>query len=188
MTVANCITMTRLLLSPVFVYFFIIGDRHTAFVVFCVAGGTDLIDGMVARLLKQRSRYGAILDPIADKVLLESAFICLVIGGVLPLWFLLLALARDLMIVGGLIFFKLKKWEVAIRVYWSSKFATLFQLTTIISALLLWWKSGISLFGIPFSQLIFVFMIIAAILIVVSGVQYFMMGLNQLKLFRQKLQ
>lgn len=186
MTIANCITMTRLLLSPVFVYFFVIGDKHAALVVFCIAGGTDLIDGMFARLLKQQSSYGAILDPMADKVLIESAFVCLVVAGVLPLWFLILAFLRDLMITAGIIYFKVRKIKLPYRAIWSSKFATLAMLLTIITALFSWWQNDLTLVGIPLQRLLMIFMYIAAVLIVISGVLYVRLGFSMLRRCREK--
>jgi cardiolipin synthase len=178
MTVANAITMIRILLVPIFIYYFAVGDRGAAFVVFCVAGGSDLIDGTVARVLKQRSSWGAILDPMADKLLLESAFICLVVAGVLPLWFLILAFSRDLMITFGIIFFKVKRIDFPHRAIWTSKAATFVQMATIVSGLIWWWKPGAAVFGVRLDAVILACMIAAAALIAASGVLYVRMGLN----------
>lgn len=178
MTVANYITLVRLILVPVFIYFFAMGDRGTALFVFCVAGGSDLIDGTVARLLKQRSSWGAILDPMADKLLLESAFVCLVVVKMLPLWFLLLAFSRDLMITFGIIYFKIKKIDFPRKAIWTSKFATLFQIVTIILGLMLVWRADLTFAGQPFDVFMFYSMLIASALIVLSGALYIRMGLR----------
>lgn len=72
LTVASCITLVRLLLSPVVVYFVKQQDWVTASFIFIVAALTDLLDGFVARRFNQQSKVGQLLDPIADKVLIMS--------------------------------------------------------------------------------------------------------------------
>ena len=76
MTIPNLISVFRILLVPIFLVF-IINERFPAgLVVFVLAGLSDGADGMVARLFNQKSRLGSYLDPLADKCLLVSAFIC----------------------------------------------------------------------------------------------------------------
>jgi len=75
---AICITSLRILLTPLVVYFFIEKLWFQSLAVFLVAFLTDLLDGFVARTLKQESRFGQILDPIADKILLTSTMIALI--------------------------------------------------------------------------------------------------------------
>ena len=179
MTVANALTMMRLLLVPVFVYCFAVGERQCAFIVFCVAAGTDLIDGTVARLLKQDSRWGAILDPIADKLLFVSTFTCMVIAGVIPLWFFLLALSRDIMIVCGLTYLKINKIPHEQTAIMASKFATFLQMGVAVSGLLMYWKPEgpvDQFFGVQV-----VFLLTATICIIISGIQYVLRGLAILK-------
>jgi cardiolipin synthase len=71
-----------------------------ALVWFAIAGVTDVLDGFLARRLKAGSRMGALLDPIADKVLLSGSFLTLGLKGIIPLWLTAFVLGRDLMIVG----------------------------------------------------------------------------------------
>ena len=179
MTVANVLTTMRLFLVPVFVYFFAVNNREWAFIIFCVAAGTDLIDGTVARLMKQSSRWGAILDPLADKLMFVSAFTCMVIAGVVPLWFFLLALARDIMIVCGLMYLKINKIPHQQFAIMSSKFATLLQMGVAVTGLLMYWnpRGGYDqYFGaqIPF-------IVCATTSIIISGIQYVCCGLEILK-------
>lgn len=116
MTLANQITLIRILLIPVFVLFAIYYAqsldagtpeewlRLTAIAVFLIAAVTDGLDGWVARRFNQRSRLGAILDPIADKGLLLAAIITLSIrpwAYGFPLWFPVVVIARDVIIVSG---------------------------------------------------------------------------------------
>ncbi len=178
MTIANGITLFRLALVPVFLYFFIAGEKGWTFAIFCIAGGSDLIDGTVARLLKQRSSWGAVLDPIADKILLESAFVCLVIGGVLPLWFFLLAFSRDLTILLGILYFRRKRIAIPPRPSWTSKFATAVQIITIVIGLAELWRPDLIVGGMPLHTALIYSMFGATVLIAASGLLYVRMGLS----------
>lgn len=179
MTVANALTFMRILLVPVFIYFFAVDNREGAFIVFCVAAATDLIDGTVARLMHQMSRWGAILDPIADKLMFVSAFICMVIAGVVPLWFFLLALARDIIIITGIMYLKINKIPHPQFAILSSKFATLLQMGVAVTGLLMYWNprgAYDQYFGaqVPF-------LVCATLSIIISGIQYVCRGLDILK-------
>lgn len=173
---ANLLTLSRLVLAPVFVAAFLAGQKGTAFAVFCVAGFTDLIDGTVARLLKQHSKGGALLDPMADKLLMQSAFVLLFLSGLLPWWFFVLALFRDLMIVSGIIYFEVKKAALPYRPTWVSKFATLFGLLVAVLGLLRWWRRD--LVPLELSLWHFGVICVTTALIAVSGAQYIIMGLK----------
>jgi cardiolipin synthase len=100
-TVPNALTALRLLLAPVFLWLYGSGDVRRALPVFAVAAGTDLLDGLAARVLRQHSRLGEILDPIADKLLAFCALVALAWAGRLPAWLPLLVVGRDLVIVAG---------------------------------------------------------------------------------------
>ncbi len=187
MTVANCLTLLRLLLVPVFIYFFAVDRMGWALATFCVAGFTDLIDGTVARLLKQPSNWGALLDPIADKLLLETSFACLVYAGVLPLWFFLLALARDIMIMSGIAYLKWRHIAFPYRALWSSKWATLAQIVTIVAGLVALVYPHAAWQGITSVSVVRIVMLIAAVLIVTSGALYVRLGLAIVKNARSGL-
>lgn len=98
-TVANMITILRFLLVPGVVYWLLTGRMELAFAGFVVAGISDGVDGFVARQFNQRSKLGAYLDPMADKLLLVSVFVVLGIMGELPLWLVIAAVSRDALIV-----------------------------------------------------------------------------------------
>jgi cardiolipin synthase len=91
--------MLRMALAPVFVVLAVQGDLKTAAIVFVVAAITDALDGLLARFGSQRTELGAILDPLADKILLGSAFVALTWADAvlvrLPKWLTILVLARD---------------------------------------------------------------------------------------------
>jgi cardiolipin synthase len=101
-TIPNILTLGRLILVPVFAIVFVKGWSGLALGAFFLAGLTDGLDGFLARVLKQRSRLGAILDPLADKTLLDTAFICLGVKGLLPNWLAILVISRDIFIIGGM--------------------------------------------------------------------------------------
>jgi cardiolipin synthase len=91
----------RLILAPVFAWLYATGDVRHALPVFAVAAGSDLIDGLAARLLRQHSRLGEILDPIADKLLAFCALVALAWAGRIPTWLPALVVGRDVVIVSG---------------------------------------------------------------------------------------
>jgi cardiolipin synthase len=100
---ANLVTLSRLALVP-FVVSDIIGGRHVrALVLFFVAALTDVIDGALARGSSGTSRFGAYLDPIADKCLLTAVFVALGAADIVPWWFVMVVLGRDLMILTGVL-------------------------------------------------------------------------------------
>lgn len=136
-TIPNLLTVTRILLTPGIVMAFVDRRIDVAWVLFAVAGFTDALDGTLARLLKQRSTFGAMLDPLADKTLLVTSFICLAIMDWIPGWITVLVVSRDVFIVGGLIFLNYSGVDVRrdIKPVWISKCATLAQISLVLLVL-----------------------------------------------------
>jgi cardiolipin synthase len=104
LTPANQLTLLRMLLIPAFVLLVVYGYLGSALAVFVVAGLTDALDGLIARLSGQKTTLGAWLDPAADKLLLVSTFIVLTVPGLglanrLPLWLTVTIISRDVVIV-----------------------------------------------------------------------------------------
>lgn len=104
LTAANQLTILRMLLIPAFVILLLYGHRGWALAVFLVAGLTDLLDGLIARMTGQKTTLGAWLDPMADKLLLVTMFVVLTLPGIgfanrLPVWFTVLVISRDVAIV-----------------------------------------------------------------------------------------
>ena len=152
MTTANKITVVRILMIPVFVTLAIYygasvtrgepleWQRFTAIAVFLLAAVSDGLDGYVARRYNQRSSLGVILDPIADKGLLLSGIITMSISnwsesdpnyGKFPLWFPVLVITRDAVIVVGSVVLHLLNGKVQVRPHWTGKIATVLQMTAI---------------------------------------------------------
>jgi cardiolipin synthase len=103
MNLPNYITLLRIILVPFFIDLMIYGYYRWALVVFVVACVTDALDGMIARLTGTKTKLGAFLDPMADKLLIVSAFVTLVIMGMLPGWLVIIVVSRDVILaLGGL--------------------------------------------------------------------------------------
>lgn len=103
-TIANQLTMLRLLLIPAFVILVLYGQFGWALTTFVVAGLTDALDGLAARAAGQKSALGAWLDPAADKLLLVTTFVVLTLPNIglvnrIPLWLTILVISRDVGIV-----------------------------------------------------------------------------------------
>src|ERR1700745_4236522 len=97
----NVISLGRLLLVPLAISLILEGSYWAAFWIFVVAGVSDALDGFIAKNFDQRTRLGALLDPLADKVLLVSVYVTLGIAGQLWPWLVVLVVFRDVMIIGG---------------------------------------------------------------------------------------
>ena len=146
MTTATKITLTRILLVPVFavlaIYYGVsVKEEHPeewlrwlALGVFILASASDGIDGWVARRFNQKTRLGAALDPIADKSLLLTALITLSLvdwgpdGWRIPLWFSALVIVRDALILGGVGFIHFMNHHVEIKPHWTGKVCTFTQM------------------------------------------------------------
>ena len=103
-TLANQLTLLRMLLIPGFVLLVVYGEFGWALAVFLFAGVTDALDGLIARWSDQRTSLGAWLDPMADKLLLVTTFVILTLPGLglanrLPIWLTVLIIFRDVGIV-----------------------------------------------------------------------------------------
>jgi cardiolipin synthase (CMP-forming) len=98
-TVPNQITFLRFVLLPVFLICLFYQRYGWALVLLLTAGLTDALDGLLARYLNQKSELGTFLDPVADKLLLSSAFVVLAFKGVIGWWLTILVLARDVIIL-----------------------------------------------------------------------------------------
>lgn len=171
MTIPNLITAFRIILAPVFVIYLINDRLNSALVIFLICMISDGIDGMVARLFNQKSRLGAYLDPLADKTLLVTAFVLLGVRGYLPSWLTVTAIARDVMILLGVLVFHLNRLEIRIRPSGVSKINTCFQFITLSVVLL---KGSVLLPAAVYEALYY----ITAALTIISGLHYMLYGLK----------
>ena len=135
MNLPNKLTILRVILIPFFVVFMLFditgaADKWIALVIFCVASLTDMLDGKIARKYNLVTNFGKFMDPLADKLLVCSAMICLVALKLMPVWVVLIIIAREFIISG----FRLVASDNGIVIaasYWG-KFKTTFQMPMVI--------------------------------------------------------
>lgn len=97
----NAISIMRIVLVAPILKYIVDGSYTLALVLFLVAGFSDGVDGFLAKRYDWHTRIGALLDPIADKLLVGGTFITMVIAGLVPAWFAAMIILRDVVIVGG---------------------------------------------------------------------------------------
>jgi cardiolipin synthase (CMP-forming) len=130
LTIPNLLSLVRLALIPVFLGFLITGQDVLALITLVVAGVTDFLDGFLARRLHQVTRLGKLLDPLADRLTILTATLGLAYRGFLPLWLVLLVLARDVcMLVLGIVL--AKTGTAPPPVSWTGKIATFLLLAAL---------------------------------------------------------
>lgn len=134
LTAANQLTLVRLMLVPCLVILVVYGFSGWALIVFVLAGITDVLDGLIARRAGQRTRLGAWLDPMADKLLLVSMFLVLTapldMANRLPIWLTVLVISRDVLIVLTVAVVNLALERRVFYPSWLGKVATLVYVLT----------------------------------------------------------
>lgn len=136
-TVPNLISAIRLCLVPIFLVLLLNGYDIMATFLYALAAGTDWIDGQIARRTNAVSRLGQLLDPAVDRILMIAGVCGLFVVGRLPLWIIVVVLARDLLLlVGGAVL--LKRYHVRVPVIFPGKVATTFLFVGFAGLLLNW--------------------------------------------------
>ena len=169
--IPNSLTIIRILLIPVIIYFLWIGEHQQGLYIFVIAAITDALDGFIAKLFNFTSKFGTYLDPVADKLLLDSTYAMLAIMGWLPICLAALVWLRDLILLTGAVILKFKGNQLNIKPALVGKATTLTQIITVC----LFFDVG-ALQGLQDWQSLFV--IITAILTFWSGAHYFMIGMR----------
>ena len=167
MNLPNKLTTLRVFMIPFFVFFLLYqGGENTTFrmislVLFIVASLTDLLDGKIARKYNLVTNFGKFMDPLADKLLVCSALICLIELGQLPAWMVIIIISREFIISG----FRLVAADNGVVIaasYWG-KFKTTFQMAAVI----------LMIFNIPALTLVTnIVVVIAVALTIISLVDY----------------
>lgn len=134
--IPNILTIIRILLIPLFIISLLREMVSFALLIFTIAAISDGLDGLCARLFNQYTELGAYLDPIADKLLLTSSFVCLAVLNMLPNWLTVIVITRDTLIVLGLAIFTMTNIKFRIKPIVASKLTTVTQLVTVIWVLL----------------------------------------------------
>ncbi len=135
MTIPNILTLIRILLTPLLVWLLLNEKLTAALAVFFLAGITDGLDGFIARVFHQKSRLGAYLDPLADKILLVSSFILLGHMNLLPNALVVAAVSRDVLILTGVMTLTFFQVPLEISPSVLSKLTTLAQIVTVLVTL-----------------------------------------------------
>ena len=181
MTTANKISLFRIFLVPVFIvevlYYVQTGvelHRVVAIVSFAIASVSDGVDGYIARRFNQRSPLGAILDPLADKLLLVSGIILLSFDQSphlprLPLWLAGTILSREVLLLMGMMVIHYTCGKVKVHAAWIGKAATVLQMACILWALLKWQGAWL-----------FILSLAAAACTGISAILYLTSGIRQL--------
>jgi len=131
MTLANRITVLRIIFIPIFVISLLQRQFVAAAIIFTLTITTDALDGFVARRRKQKTPLGSFLDPMADKLLMFSSFLTLTYLKLIPLWILVIILSRDIIIVLGWTIIYFITGSTAIQPRLMGKFTTICQMLTL---------------------------------------------------------
>ena len=179
LSIPNFLSLTRMGLIPLFVIAVLGSEPKKALLIFIVAGVTDALDGFIARFFHQASKLGAYLDPIADKLLLTTAFVMLTIpdlypGERIPIWITVLVLARDIMIVVVVLVISLVADGVQLKPTVVSKINTAVQVTAVILVL----ATGV-FNGLEGPALVAIYLVAA--LTVASGLDYLYRGVRMME-------
>jgi len=140
LTFATILTIIRMSLTPFISITIFYKQIEWAIILFLIAAFSDSLDGLIARLFKQETLLGKLLDPIADKILLNTVNIILSFGNIfslitIPVWLTLIIISRDLLIIASVALIVLLANYKDISPSWSGKLATIFQFISIILVL-----------------------------------------------------
>ena len=144
MNIANWITVFRMLSVPLFVSLILYVRLDAALLVFAAAVVSDGVDGFMARVRHEKTRLGAILDPVADKLLIVSAFVCLIFVKGLPAEFRpppyvpILVISRDAILLIGSALIYVIRGDIEVRPTTLGKATTFLQMMTVVSVLVQW--------------------------------------------------
>ncbi len=173
MNIANRLTILRIILVPVFILVILYHRLNIAFVIFLVAAVSDGLDGYIARTWNQKTRFGTVMDPLADKMLLGSAFLCFsLVSGLpayikMPIYVPLIIISRDVLILLGTVMIYLLTGTIDIKPTILGKITTFLQMVTIILVLL----------RFVYSNLVWNTTVVFT---VVSGLDYLRLGSRQI--------
>lgn len=166
MNLPNKLTMLRIIAIPVFIVVLMMEYRYAATIIFILAAITDMLDGHIARKYNLVSNFGKLMDPLADKLLVMSALVCLVELGDIAAWMTVVILAREFAVTGLRQVAVEKGIVIAAGV--TGKIKTITQMIAIPLLLLDNWP--FNYIGIPMDQ---IFLWIAVAMTIISGTEYF---------------
>lgn len=167
MNLPNKLTIGRIIAIPIFIVVFLMGYRYAAAVIFILAAFTDMLDGQIARKYNLVTNFGKLMDPLADKLLVMSALICMVELGDVAGWMVVVILGREFIITG------MRQVAAAqgivIAAGTTGKIKTVTQMIAIPLLILDNWPFAMLSFELPMD---IIFLWIALIMTVISGAEY----------------
>lgn len=164
--IPNLLTVLRIVATPVIVILLKYELFPQALLVFVLAGVSDGLDGYIAKRFNYQSRLGAILDPVADKLLLVTCFIVLTVMTYLPFWLLVVVAFREIVIVGGYLLLATLEDEVKMSPTLVSKLNTVLQICLVAAVLI---QLG---FGLTLGYAVPSLVVMVAVTSVLSGIHY----------------
>ena len=132
--IPNILTIIRILLIPVILFYIFTGQYIIAFIVFTLSGLTDIADGFIARKFNLISNFGKLMDPLADKLTQIATLTSLVITDIIPIWILAIVLFKEFIMIVGASFLYGK--DVVVYSRWYGKLATVLFYIAIVTSLL----------------------------------------------------
>ncbi len=157
MNIPNALTLFRFILIGVFPYLYFmegqVNNKVWAFAVFLLAGVTDVLDGFIARRCNLITKWGKLMDPLADKLMLITVLVCLFIDKVIPLWAILIIVLKELLMILGAAFLYRQR-KVVVQANFYGKLAT-FLFYVAVTALI---------FRLPYANYIFGIAILSTIM------------------------
>ncbi|MBN2572808.1 MAG: CDP-diacylglycerol--glycerol-3-phosphate 3-phosphatidyltransferase [Ignavibacteriales bacterium] len=191
MILPNQLTVLRIILSPIFLIFFMSEDvllKQLAFIVFVIASLTDWYDGWLARKFNYITEWGKFLDPTADKILTSCAFIGFVVIDVLELWMVIIILVRDFLMTGLRIYADYKNYSF--KTSNLAKWKTFFQMAFLDYLLLIYtlmtfeslYKNNIGLFNtLTDKDFVYFTMLAITFFTLITGIFYLYQNRNLIK-------
>jgi len=171
MNLPNSITVLRIAIIPVFLYFLVSEIYGAALLLFAFGSVTDALDGYIARKFDQVTDLGKILDPTADKLFLFFSFFASYFIGILPFWFFSIILLKEVIILTGLAALYLLVQKVDIKPNLIGKLSTTLQMITVMVILL----DG---YGIYKGEMVGATLVITAAVVCLSSISYVILGTN----------
>ncbi len=165
MNLPNKLTVARFIAVPIFIVVFMLGYYYMSAIIFIAASFTDYLDGKIARKYNLVTNFGKIMDPLADKILVISALVCLVDSGQVAAWMLIVILAREFTVTG--LRTVAASQGIVIAAGMTGKIKTVLQMIAVPLLIIQNWP--FSLIGVPMADI----MLWASVLMtIVSGTEY----------------
>ncbi|MCX7919820.1 MAG: CDP-diacylglycerol--glycerol-3-phosphate 3-phosphatidyltransferase [bacterium] len=183
LTLATKLTIIRILAIPIYILCVLQDYPEVALLIFVIAAVTDALDGFIARTKNQKTELGTILDPLADKLLLTTAFLLLAIKYSPLVWVAVIVISRDVLLTLGTVIAYMLLGNVRIAPNWLGKITTTVQLVTVLTILLI---DGFSQVAVTSHPLVWYLCYTTAALTIISGLIYIIQGSKWLTEANQK--